>query len=97
MIMLEMQGCKEHLLSDNFNNFGFTLELTREFILIAFVLAKRTLAVTAVGNGEDGGIEIRGKALDYPAHGIAAVSLNDESGAPIKQIDVEHIEFDDKT
>jgi len=48
------------------NNFGFTIELTREFVLIAYVFATRTIAVTAIGAGEDVGIEIRGKALDYP-------------------------------
>jgi hypothetical protein len=56
------------------------------------------IAVTKISDGEDGGIEVRGKALQFKDFGLYVVRLIDmNSRKELHKIDAEKIEYDPNT
>jgi hypothetical protein len=68
--------------------------MTEDTIILVQVFSKKMLTITKINDGEDGGIEVRGKMLNKEV-GLYAVRLMDfNSKKEIHLIDPEKIEFD---
>lgn len=68
--------------------------MTEDTLILVEVFSKKMLTITKINDGEDGGIEVRGRMLNKE-FGLYAVRLMDfNSKKELYLIDPEKIEFD---
>lgn len=83
----------------DYNHIGVGVATTQngDRIILTQVFSKKMLAVTRINDGEDGGIEVRGKML-VNTHGVYAVRLqNLDTRKDIVVIGPPNIEFNPKS
>jgi len=95
-LLLEVESDRKVLLEPNSNHIGIGVAMTPENLVLVEVFSQKLLAITKISDGEDGGIEVRGKMLTTE-RGLYAVRLQSLEAKKDYVIGPENIEFDKNT
>jgi len=95
-LLLEVESDRKVLLDANVNHIGVGVSLTQENLILVEVFSSKLICVTKISDGEDGGIEVRGKMLT-DQKGLYAVKLQNMEDKKEQLIGPENIEFDRNT
>lgn len=95
-LLLEVETDRKVLLDPHANHVGIGVTMTPENLILVEVFSQKMLAITKISDGEDGGIEVRGRMLT-DARGLYAVRLQSLEAKKDYVIGPENIEFDKNT
>jgi len=92
-LLLEVETDRRVLLDPSMNHIGIGVTMTPENLILVEVFSNKLVTVTKISDGEDGGIEIRGKMLS-DTKGLYAVKLQTIEAKKDFLVGPENIEFD---
>jgi len=95
-LLLEVETDRQVILDGHFNHMGIGVAMTAEKMILVETFSHKMLTITKISEGEDGGIEVRGKMLTNE-RGLYAVRLQSIEAKRELLVGPESIEFDRNT
>jgi hypothetical protein len=95
-LLLEVETDRQVILDNHFNHIGIGVSMTAEKMILVETFSQKLLTISKISEGEDGGIEVRGKMLTSE-RGLYAVRLQSVEAKRELLIGPENMEFDRNT